>query len=168
MKRKTISVTVSDDLCVIVKSPYFVSKKIIDEFVRKNEDWIDDALKRKKEKNELFSEDYIKELFEKGNEYLKIKVPYFSSLCGFYPASVRITRAKTRFGSCSGKNRVNFSVFLFSYPDEVIDYVILHELCHIKHKNHSKSFYSEIEKYMPDYRSRQKLLKKLPDIEKNS
>ncbi len=168
MKRKSVSITVSDDLCVIVKAPFFVSEKTIDDFVRKNEKWINEVVAKKQRKNELYSEEYVKELFEKGKSYLEKRVPYFSEITGFYPASVGITTAKTRFGSCSGKNRLNFSVFLFSYPDDVIDYVILHELCHIKHKNHSKSFYAEVEKYMPDYRQRQKQLKILPDDEKNS
>lgn len=168
MKRKSVSITVSDDLCVVVKAPVFVSEKTISDFVRKNEMWINEALIEKKRKNELYSEEYIDELFDKGKEYLGKRVPYFSELTGFYPISVGITRAKTRFGSCSGKNRLNFSVFLFSYPYEVIDYVILHELCHIRHKNHSKSFYAEIEKYMPDYKARQKQLKILPCYEKNS
>jgi len=168
MKRKSVSITVSDALCVIVKAPFFVSEKTIDDFVRKNEKWINDAIAKKKRKNELYSDEYVKELFEKGKVYLEKRVPYFSELTGFYPASVGITRAKTRFGSCSGKNRLNFSVFLFSYSDEIIDYVILHELCHIKHKNHSRAFYLEVEKHMPDYKLRQKQLKMLPDNEKNS
>lgn len=76
-----------------------------------------------------------------------------------YPTALKITSAKTRFGSCSGKDSICFSYLLMRYPDEAIDYVVVHELAHIKHKNHSKAFYTLIEKYLPDYKEREKLLK---------
>ena len=168
MKRKTLSLSVSDDLVVIVKAPRFVLKSTIDAFVRKNEKWIEEAIIRKREKCDFYSDADISKLYEKGKKYLDRRIPYFSDLTGFVPSHVGITKAKTRFGSCSGKNRLNFSVYLFAYPDNAVDYVILHELCHIKHKNHSKLFYSEIEKYMPEYKTYKALLKNAPYNEKNS
>lgn len=161
MKRKTISVSVSDDLTVIVKAPRSVSKLFIDDFVIRNEAWIEKAKIRRAEKNKIFTDDEerIKLLTDKGREYLSARLSYYSNLTGFVPSSVGITRAKTRFGSCSGKNRLNFSCYLFAYQKEAIDYVILHELCHIKYKNHSAAFYEEISKYMPDYKERISLLK---------
>lgn len=84
-----------------------------------------------------------------------------------YPKSIKITSAKTRFGSCSGDNRLCFSYLLMLYPKEAVDYVIVHELAHIKEHNHSKRFYKLIEKYMPDYKEKIKLLKINPDIDNN-
>ena len=168
MKRKSISLRVNDDLSVVVKAPHFVSKKNIDAFVSDHEKWILESLEIKKKRLTLYNEEYMASLRSKGKRYLDARMKYFTELTGLNPSSVGITHAKTRFGSCSGKNSINFSVYLFAYPDDVIDYVILHELCHIKYKDHSKNFYSEIEQYMPDYKDRVKALKLTPNIEKNS
>ena len=78
---------------------------------------------------------------------------------GLKPSSVKITSAEKRFGSCSSKNGLCFSWRLLAYPTAAVEYVVVHELAHIKHHNHSPAFYALIEKYMPDYKERQKLLK---------
>jgi len=73
---------------------------------------------------------------------------------------VRITSARTRWGSCSSKNNLNFTYRLCMAPLRVIDYVVLHELTHLKHHNHSKAFWNAIEKIKPDYRKNRDWLKK--------
>jgi predicted metal-dependent hydrolase len=78
---------------------------------------------------------------------------------GVEPNAIKITAAKKRFGSCSGKNSICFSLFLMAYPKEAVDYVVVHELAHIKEKNHGKNFYRFIASVMPDYKYRQSLLK---------
>ena len=78
---------------------------------------------------------------------------------GLTPTSVKITSAKTRFGSCSSKNALCFSLYLCLYPSEAIDYVVVHELAHIKHKNHSREFYDFVASVMPDYKEREKIVK---------
>ncbi len=75
-----------------------------------------------------------------------------------YP-SVRISGAKTRWGSCSGKNALRYTFRLCYCPVEIIEYVVVHELAHIRHKNHSPAFWREVEKYLPDWRVRRKWLK---------
>jgi predicted metal-dependent hydrolase len=104
-------------------------------------------------------EDEISRLRTNAKNVLPERVRYFSTLTGLVPVSIKITSAKTRFGSCSGKNGICFSYLLMRYPPQAVDYVVLHELCHIKHHNHSKNFWSLVEKYMPDYKERKKLLK---------
>ena len=74
--------------------------------------------------------------------------------------SVKITSAQKRFGSCSGKNNICFSYILMQYPIEAVEYVVVHELAHTVHHNHSREFYSLIERYLPDYKQRERLLKK--------
>ncbi|MBR7150378.1 MAG: M48 family metallopeptidase, partial [Oscillospiraceae bacterium] len=66
----------------------------------------------------------------------------------------------TRFGSCSGKNALSFSWRLMQYPMEAVDYVVVHELAHIREHNHSSAFYAIVERYLPDWRERAALLKK--------
>ena len=78
---------------------------------------------------------------------------------GVTPTGLKITTARKRYGSCSGKNSLCFSCFLMRYPEEAIDLVVVHELCHIKVKNHSRDFYALLEQYLPDYKERKKLLK---------
>ena len=78
---------------------------------------------------------------------------------GLAPTAVKITSARTRFGSCSSKNSLCFSLYLMQYPPEAIDAVVVHELCHMRHRNHSPAFYAEVERWLPDYREREKLLK---------
>ena len=84
---------------------------------------------------------------------------------GVCPTGITVTGAQKRFGSCSAKDRLCFSYHLMRYPEPAIDYVVVHELAHIFHKNHSKSFYAYVEKYMPDYKECEKLLKSPPSRE---
>ena len=88
-----------------------------------------------------------------------MRVDYWSDIMGLTPTGLKITSARTRFGSCSGKNSLCFSWRLMQYPREAIDYVVVHELAHIRHHDHSPAFYALIERYMPDWRERMKLLK---------
>ena len=101
----------------------------------------------------------IKALRERAKEYLPIRVKYWSEITGLIPSALKITSAKRRFGSCSGKNSVCLSLYLMQYPEYAIDYVIVHELCHIRHKNHSPVFHNLVKKYLPDADERIKLLK---------
>ena len=78
---------------------------------------------------------------------------------GLVPSGVKITSARTRFGSCSGKNGLCFSWRLMQYPPEAIDYVVVHELAHIRHHDHSPAFYALVGQYLPDWEARVKLLK---------
>lgn len=140
-----------------------MSKKAVDDIVAKNTDWIKNALIKQNEHDLSHpqpSDNEIELLREKAKQIIPKRVEYFSNLTGLYPTSLKITSAKTRFGSCSGKNSVCISLYLMQYPPEAVDYVVLHELAHIKHHNHSPQFYALIEQYMPDYKKRIALLRK--------
>lgn len=73
--------------------------------------------------------------------------------------SVTIGSARTRWGTCSGDNALRYSFRLLYCPKEIIEYVIVHELAHIRHKNHSSAFWQEVERYLPDWKRRRKWLK---------
>ena len=81
------------------------------------------------------------------------------SIMGLTPAAVTITGARKRFGSCSASNRICYSWRLMQYPEEAVDYVVVHELAHILHKNHGKAFYACVEEVLPDWRERRRLLR---------
>lgn len=160
-KRKTVAVQVTPDGEVLVKAPKGTEKKHIEETVIRYSDWIEKAQKKvlgKKIGMKKASAEEEKLLRKKAKELLPEKVKYYSDLLGVKPTRLTITGARTRFGSCSGKNSISFSFYLMRFPEEAVDYVVVHELCHIIHHNHSKEFYKEIEKILPDYKKRKKLL----------
>lgn len=160
-RRKTISLSVDDNLNAVVRAPYGVSNEKINDFVEHNREWLMKATERKKaqlERTDL-SDDEIQDLIHLAKDVIPKRVEYYSGIMNLCPTGVKITKAKKRFGSCNGKNSLCFSCFLMKYPMEAVDYVVVHELAHIKHHNHSKDFYNLINHYMPDYKQREKLLK---------
>ncbi len=160
-KRKTIELSINDELIPVVKAPQKMSTKDIDVFLKKHEKWIEKHTEAKKERLEKFSVSLEREamLKEKALPYLAERTGHFAEIMGVNPTRIKITSAEKRFGSCSGKNSICYSWRLMLYPTEAIDYVVVHELAHIVHKNHGKEFYRLIEKYLPDYKNREKLLK---------
>lgn len=161
-KRKTVGICVKPDGRVIVRAPSGTSEDFIKETVASHSQWIENAKKKLEGRKDKLSEASFEEekiLRKNAKELLPLKVSYYSGLIGVKPSRITITGAKTRFGSCSGKNSISFSFYLMRYPEKAIDYVVVHELCHIKHHNHSKDFYKEIEKILPDYKEREKLLR---------
>ena len=160
-KRKTIELSINDDLEPVVKAPLKMKQKDIDSFVSKHEKWIEKQILFKEEKLEKFSvtDEEEKFLKTKALPYLTERTNHFAAIMGVKPTGIKITSAQKRFGSCSAKNSICYSWRLMQYPPEAIDYVVVHELAHIIHKNHGKDFYRTIESYLPDYKNREKLLK---------
>lgn len=157
--RRTVSLEITKDLRVLVRAPQRMKYEDIEAFVLKHRAWIDAHLDRAKARElELEREDEAA-LRKKAARIIPGKVRYYSSVMGLEPTGVRITGARTRFGSCSPKNSLSFSCYLARYPDEAIDYVVVHELAHIREKNHGKNFYAIIESVMPDYKERIAMLK---------
>lgn len=84
-------------------------------------------------------------------EQLERRVADYANRMGVHPTGLRITGAKGRWGSCSGKNSLNFSWRLILAPEHCVDYVVVHELCHILHHDHSTAFWQEVENWFPDW-----------------
>ncbi len=159
--RRTMALEITRDVKVLVRAPYHVSQAQIDRFVREHSDWIRTHLARQQQRQRPpLSEAQIAALRQRAKEILPEKVARYAAMIGVNPTGVKITSAKTRFGSCSGKNSLCFSLYLMQYPEEAIDYVVVHELCHIRHHDHSPAFYAEVATYMPDYKRRQAMLKR--------
>lgn len=160
--RKTLAIEITRDGVLLVRAPVGTPERKIKKALTEHSAWIEKTLEKQKErlKNRPEpTEEEVSALIQKAKEILPPKVAYFSRLMGVTPTRLTITRARTRFGSCSGKNAISFSCYLLAYPEEAIDYVVVHELSHIRHHDHSPAFWAEVEKYMPDYRERKKLLK---------
>lgn len=161
-KRRTMSLQLDRDGNAVVRAPYGVKKEFIDRFVAAHEDWLARARAKQQSRRAAHPEPTEAEreaLIARAKEYLPMRVDYWSGIMGLTPTGLKITSARTRFGSCSGKNSICFSWRLMLYPPEAIDYVIVHELAHIRHHDHSPAFYALVERYMSDWRERMKLLK---------
>lgn len=160
--RKTLALEVKSDGEVVVRAPRRVTTSVIENFVNSHTEWIAKARLRVSQRQAARKEPTeaeISMLKALAKAVLPKKVEYYSRLTGLKCTGIKITSAKTRFGSCSGKNSICFSYLLMRYPDEAIDYVVLHELAHTRHHDHSKNFWKLVEKYMPDYKERKKLLR---------
>ena len=147
---------------VIVRAPYRTSQATIDRFVAAHADWIAHALAKQEtraaahpEPTDAEREAYIRQ----AKAYLPQRVAYYSERMGLCPTQVRITGARTRFGSCSSQGHICFSWRLMQYPEEAIDYVVVHELAHIRHHDHSAAFYRFIASVMPNHEARRALLR---------
>lgn len=159
--RRSVSLEIKD-MRVVVRAPRRMDVRLIDKFVSDHAGWIDDHMERQERRRENHHEPEDgarRRYIQAAKEYLPQRVAFFSDLMGLYPAGITITGAKTRFGSCSSRGRLSFSWRLMQYPQDAIDYVVVHELAHLRHMNHGREFYSLIEKYLPDYKARRKLLK---------
>lgn len=159
--RRTLSIEVNAEAEIVVRSPKRVSKRKIEKILLNKKDWLEKAVEKqklRKKRRKSYTEAEIADLKKRALEIIPKKVDFYSKIIGVSPTGVKITAAKTRFGSCSGKNSLCFSLYLADYPDEAIDYVVVHELCHILEHNHSKRFWKAVEKYLPDYKIRQQHL----------
>ena len=159
-RKKSMSLTVDQDGNVIVRVPLRTPNYVVEDFVRRHLDWIENRKREVINSPKFGISDEEKEILrQKAKEYLPKRAEYFAELMGVKPEKIGINSAKKRFGSCNSKGNINFSLYLMLYPPEAIDYVIVHELAHLKELNHSKKFYKIIESILPDYREREKLLK---------
>ena len=162
--RRTLGLEITRDCRVVVRAPWRCAQREIDRFVDSRRHWIADklALQQRRADARAAMEptpEQEREYRRRAAEILPQRVAHYAPLMGVTPTGVKITSARTRFGSCSGKNSLCFSWRLMLYPAEAVDYVVVHELAHIRHHNHSRDFWAFVESAMPDYRVRQLLLK---------
>ena len=153
--RRTVTITVKGDR-VILRGPIRLSDADAEKIIASHEKWILDKLE--KQKNRKNTEIDLSES-EISNLKKEEKIEQYSQIMNLKYGRITITSAKTRFGSCSGKGNISFSYRLMLYPEAAREYVVVHELAHIKEMNHSKRFYAIVERYLPDYKIRRKMLK---------
>ncbi len=163
-KRKTLALYVRRDGRIEVRAPLRTSRAYIDDFVLKKRDWIDST------RNKLQARQTAKKVVritakeearykKQAKAYLEMKCVHFSRIMGLSPGDVKINSAKTRWGSCNRKGGINFTYRLLFVPEELLDYVVVHEMAHLKEMNHSGRFWSVVEQTMPDYKARRKRLR---------
>ena len=166
-RRKSLAIEITPELQVVVRAPARMPVREINAFVQEKDDWIRGHLQRMEEKKRLreqhrepaFSEEELQELATQAMTLIPQKVRYYAQIIGVTYGRITIRNQRTRWGSCSGKGNLNFNCLLLLMPEEVLDYVVVHELCHRKEMNHSARFWEEVEKILPDCRQRRKWLK---------
>ena len=150
---------------LIIRAPRGTPRSAVEDLIRKKQKWILEHLEKSRKRLEeaagagKLSAGELQALAEQACRVIPERVRYFAPLIGVKPGRIAIRCQKTRWGSCSTKGNLNFNCLLMLAPEGVIDSIVVHELCHLKHMNHSKRFYAEIEKVLPDYRQHQQWLK---------
>lgn len=162
-KRRTLCIQISKNGEIIIRSPKNLSIKNIQKFVNEKSCWINNKLNQRK--NHIFK---AQKFLDKNNRNISKKSAYIiiskrakelSSTHGFKYNIIKVTNAKTRWGSCSYNNNLNFTKTITILPPDIIDYIIIHELAHTKEKNHGKNFWAIIKNIIPDYKNKIKWLK---------
>ncbi|MBQ7582763.1 MAG: M48 family metallopeptidase [Lachnospiraceae bacterium] len=164
-RRKTMSLEITKDLKVKIRAPKTVSKKRIREFAKEHMSWIVSHIEKMRERQEQLgavtklTPQELQELADAAVSYIPGRVAHFAPLLNVTYGRITIRNQQTRWGSCSAKGNLNFNCLLMLTPPEVIDYIVVHELCHRLEMNHSKRFWEQVAKIVPDYKAQEKWLK---------
>ena len=167
--RKTLSLEIKPDDFTI-RAPKGIPRREINNFVKSKQSWIKKQLSKIQARQEaleqfpVFTMDEIRGLADKALVVIPERVKKYAPIVGVDYGRIAIRNQRSRWGSCSGKGNLNFNCLLMLFPDEVLDYVVVHELCHRKHMNHSAAFYAEVERVFPEYHKCQKWLKENGDL----
>lgn len=165
-RRRTLALEVREGGEVIVRAPLYSRKAEIDEFVKAHENWIITKYNLMITKQNSKPEHVFPKPEEINAAQLNRIKAKFAERTAYYAGLINVTyngitvrNQKTRWGSCSSKGNLNFNYRLYYMPAELMDYVIIHELCHRKYMNHSKEFWDEVSRYCPDYAAKRQKLK---------
>lgn len=164
-KRKSVAIKITADMQIVVFVPLYVSGNEIERMVISKSKWIDEHMLKvqstidERSKLEKITFEQVKELADQAVEYIPKRVKYYAEKENFVYNKITIKNLVSRWGSCSTKGNLNFNCLLMLTPDYVIDYIVVHELCHLREMNHSEKFWTEVEKIMPDYQRAELWLK---------
>lgn len=157
-RRKTVSVEIGPDLSVLIRAPYHMPDRDIRKFLDESAGWIRKHRAAAAKRIEI-SENVkklttweIRKLAEDAAKDIPERVRQYAPIVGVTYGRITIRNQKSRWGSCSSKGNLNFNCLLMLAPPEHRDYVVVHELCHRKEMNHSKRFWDEVAKVLPDYK----------------
>ena len=159
--RKTLAVQIRADGTVIARAPLRMPKDRILCFLSEKASWIRMQQGKMQEREKMRQQACIhldaaqeKELRERAKSVLAQRTAYFARQIGVTYGRITVRDQKTRWGSCSQTGNLNFNFRLILAPSEVLDYVVVHELCHRRQMNHSAQFWQEVAQVLPDYRER--------------
>ena len=162
-KRKTVTIQIKSDGRVVVRAPVRMSGTAIRQLLEEKSAWIEKHLAQIRRQNEsaepAFSPEQLRQLAEAARQDLPRRVARFAPLVGVSCGRITIRAQKSHWGSCSTRGNLNFNCLLMLCPEEVRDYVVVHELCHRKEMNHSRRFWLELARVLPEYEQQRQWLK---------
>ena len=167
--RRSFAIEIGMDKKIKARVPRRASKAQIEEMLKAKHDWILKTLDKIEQRNTAEAREYeeakplsseeVKKLKKEARNHLASLTEYWAEKIGVSYGRISIRGQKTRWGSCSSKGNLNYNYLLMLCPDDVIEYVVIHELCHRIYMNHSKMFWEKIEEFCPNYRQARKWLK---------
>lgn len=157
--RKTISLRITPGGELEVRCPGRMRRADVDAFVRSKQDWIENRRSKLLPVQPKLTDGELEALRRRAKALLPERVDCYARLIGVTYGSITVRSQRTRWGSCSSKGNLNFNCLLMLTPPEVLDYVVVHELCHRKELNHSARFWAQVEQILPDYRVQRAWLK---------
>ena len=163
-RRKTLCVEIREGRAV-VRAPLRVPEAEIRRFLESKRSWIEKHLEKSRAREEKaknippLTEAELRSLAAEAKALIPDRTAYFARRIGVTFGRITVRCQRTRWGSCSSRGNLNFNCLLMLCPRDVLDSVIVHELCHLKHMNHSAAFYDEVLRVLPDYRERDRWLK---------
>lgn len=161
-RRRTLALEVTPDGRLLVRAPLRCAQVRIDAFVAAHAAWIEKHLELQRQRAARRppapTAAEVEALKARARAELPGLIARWSERMGVAPTGFKVTTARKRYGSCSAKNSLCFSCFLMNCPAPAVELVVVHELCHIREKNHGPGFYALLERYLPDWRERKKLL----------
>lgn len=155
--RRTISAQIKPDCSVLVRAPRRASQADIERFLRAKAALIERHIQKRLTKNEEqgelipFTQDEIRQMAEQAMQIIPPRVAHYAKIIGVTYGRITIRNQKTRWGSCSSRGNLNFNCLLVLVPPDVLDSVVVHELCHRLYLNHSRDFYDAVYRAYPDY-----------------
>lgn len=166
-RRKTVSIQIDEDLNITVRAPLHMRDAAIRAFIEERSEWIEEHLEKMRKRQEEFQPEpeelltlkELRALADDAVSYIPGRVSFYAREIGVDYGRITIRNQKSRWGSCNSAGNLNFNCLLMLTPPEVIDYVVVHELCHRLEMNHSRYFWEEVERILPDYKKRRKWLK---------
>lgn len=163
--RRTMSLEVTGDGRVLVRAPYDMPEVRIRAFVESKKEWLGAHLQEAQQRQEILRQagDISEEQRAAGicaaRARIEQRTAYYAKIIGVTYGRITIRDQKSRWGSCSARGNLNFTWKLILAPPEVLDYVVVHELCHRIEMNHSAAFWQQVERVLPDYQKRRNWLK---------
>jgi predicted metal-dependent hydrolase len=156
-----VALVITADAELVVRAPKHLSDRDIARFIAQKQQWIERNIARQAARpRPVVLTTVEREQWRRvARERISERCRHFSELTGYQPTKVRITSARTRWGSCAAKGTVNFSWRLAMTPPEVMDYVIVHELAHLAELNHSARFWQRVSQIVPDHRLHRRWLR---------